>query len=67
MISNTISNNCTSEGGFGSGRSDFGSGGFAGTEGLASVVPEPAGWAMLIAGFGFTGAAMRRRRAMPST
>ncbi|WP_372917730.1 PEPxxWA-CTERM sorting domain-containing protein, partial [Sandarakinorhabdus sp.] len=25
-------------------------------------VPEPASWAMLIAGFGLTGAAMRRRR-----
>ena len=25
-------------------------------------VPEPASWALLIAGFGFTGAAMRRRR-----
>jgi hypothetical protein len=28
-----------------------------------SVIPEPASWAMLIAGFGLTGAAMRRRRA----
>jgi hypothetical protein len=27
-----------------------------------SGVPEPASWAMLIAGFGLTGAAMRRRR-----
>ena len=27
-------------------------------------VPEPANWAMLIAGFGLTGAAMRRRRAV---
>ncbi|WP_310476875.1 PEPxxWA-CTERM sorting domain-containing protein [Sandarakinorhabdus sp.] len=27
------------------------------------AVPEPASWAMLIAGFGLTGAAMRRRRA----
>ena len=27
-----------------------------------SAVPEPATWAMLIAGFGLTGAAMRRRR-----
>jgi hypothetical protein len=35
------------------------------TEGAARVdpgVPEPASWAMLIAGFGLTGAAMRRRR-----
>lgn len=29
---------------------------------VLSVVPEPASWAMLIAGFGLTGAAMRRRR-----
>jgi hypothetical protein len=28
-----------------------------------AAVPEPASWAMLIAGFGLTGAAMRRRRA----
>lgn len=28
----------------------------------AQAVPEPASWAMLIAGFGLTGAAMRRRR-----
>ncbi len=28
-----------------------------------NVVPEPASWAMLIAGFGLTGAVMRRRRA----
>ena len=27
-----------------------------------SAVPEPASWAMLIAGFGLTGAALRRRR-----
>jgi PEP-CTERM motif len=27
-----------------------------------NTVPEPASWAMLIAGFGLTGAAMRRRR-----
>jgi hypothetical protein len=33
---------------------------FIGT--LAGAVPEPASWAMLIAGFGLTGAAMRRRR-----
>ncbi|MEY2884276.1 MAG: hypothetical protein RL490_2000 [Pseudomonadota bacterium] len=29
---------------------------------LGGGVPEPASWAMLIAGFGLTGAAMRRRR-----
>ena len=39
--------------------------GFGGTLGIAGVtggVPEPTSWAMLIAGFGLTGAAMRRRR-----
>jgi hypothetical protein len=30
----------------------------------AGAVPEPASWAMLIAGFGLTGAAARRRRAV---
>lgn len=29
---------------------------------FAEAVPEPASWALLIAGFGLTGAAMRRRR-----
>ncbi len=29
---------------------------------VLSVVPEPANWALLIAGFGLTGAVMRRRR-----
>jgi hypothetical protein len=43
-------------------------GGNPGFEGLVNggtvrdVVPEPSSWAMLIAGFGLTGAAMRRRR-----
>lgn len=30
--------------------------------GVAGVIPEPDSWALLIAGFGFIGAAMRRRR-----
>jgi hypothetical protein len=29
---------------------------------LSAAVPEPAAWALLIAGFGLTGAALRRRR-----
>ncbi|TRW18394.1 PEP-CTERM sorting domain-containing protein [Glacieibacterium frigidum] len=32
----------------------------------AASVPEPATWAMLIAGFGMAGAAMRRRRNVPA-
>ncbi|HEY9235888.1 MAG TPA: PEPxxWA-CTERM sorting domain-containing protein [Phenylobacterium sp.] len=34
-------------------------------EGLSSAVPEPATWAMMIAGFGLAGATIRRRRAIP--
>lgn len=29
---------------------------------IAAAVPEPASWALMIAGFGLTGAALRRRR-----
>jgi hypothetical protein len=32
----------------------------------AFAVPEPAGWSLMIAGFGLIGAAMRRRRPTPS-
>ena len=34
---------------------------------IVTGVPEPTSWAMLIAGFGLTGAAMRRRRADAAT
>jgi hypothetical protein len=34
---------------------------------LVGNVPEPASWAMMIAGFGLTGAAMRRRRSVALT
>jgi uncharacterized repeat protein (TIGR03803 family) len=37
-------------------------GGGGGGGGGGGAVPEPASWAMLIAGFGLSGAAMRRRR-----
>ena len=60
MDSNTISNNCSLEN-YGSGRSDFGSGGFSGPS--AGTIPEPSTWAMMLIGFaglGFAGA--RRRR-----
>ena len=35
--------------------------------GSVAAVPEPATWAMMIAGFGLAGAAMRRRRAAKIT
>ena len=34
--------------------------------GTVAAVPEPANWAMMIAGFGLAGAAMRRRKIAPS-
>jgi hypothetical protein len=34
------------------------------TTGFIGGVPEPASWGMMIAGFGLTGAALRRRRAL---
>lgn len=63
MISNIVSNNCTGGGNYGTGRSDYGSSGFLG-EAATAPVPEPGNWALMIAGFGLTGAAMRRRAAM---
>ena len=33
---------------------------------LAAGVPEPAGWALMIAGFGLVGGALRRRRLIPA-
>jgi hypothetical protein len=40
----------------------FVGGAWTGGNVVFAVVPEPASWAMLIAGFGLTGAVMRRRR-----
>ena len=34
---------------------------------VISSVPEPGTWALLITGFGLTGAAMRRRRSAAAT
>lgn len=59
MDSNSISANCTAND-YGSGRGDFGSGGFAGAG--VTGVPEPASWATLIAGFGLVGAMQRQRK-----
>ncbi|THD64539.1 MAG: PEP-CTERM sorting domain-containing protein [Phenylobacterium sp.] len=35
----------------------------ASSDAQAGGVPEPSAWALMIAGFGLTGAALRRRRA----
>jgi len=48
MDTNTISDNCSAGGNYGSGRSDFGSAGFSG--GLAQVTPEPASVTLLCVG-----------------
>ncbi len=66
MGTSRVSNDCSGsgvvegvfDGSLGSGRTDFGSGGFAGP------IPEPSSWALLISGFGLTGLAMRRRRTL---
>lgn len=68
MDSNSISGNCSGAGALGSGRTDYGSRGFAG---LADPngpggVPEPASWAMMLVGFGLTGTMLRRRPALRS-
>ena len=61
LDTNTISGNCAGGGNYGSGRTDFGSHGFSGSGGGAAV-PEPSAWALMLGGFGLTGAALRRRR-----
>ena len=58
LDSNRVSNDCSGTGDLGSGRVDFGSGGFDG------AVPEPASWALLIIGLGLTGTMLRRARAI---
>jgi type VI secretion system secreted protein VgrG len=60
MDTNTISNDCRSGGDLGTGRTDFGSGGFSGGDGIAPV-PEPGTNALLCSGLGVI-ALMRRRR-----
>jgi type VI secretion system secreted protein VgrG len=65
MDGNIISSSCSGEGALGSGASDFGSRGYAGLDQtVAGAVPEPATWAMMIAGFGAVGSIARvaRRR-----
>lgn len=61
MAGNSISNSCGGAGSHGSDRTDYGSNGFAGNA-AAGAVPEPASWAMMLVGFGLTGALLRRRR-----
>ena len=71
MDNNTVSNDCSGAGSYGSGRGDFGSHGFDGSPGGGggggSAVPEPAGWALMLLGFGGLGALLRSRRNRPAT
>lgn len=50
MDTNTISNDCTNGGDFGTGRTDFGSGGFSGGFGTVPSVPEPGSVVLLSTG-----------------
>jgi hypothetical protein len=69
----TLDSNTVSDDG---GRHDFDSMGFSGGRALdvgtgpsgdpPPGVPEPSTWAMLLAGFGLAGGALRRRLATPS-
>ncbi|HWY63139.1 MAG TPA: ice-binding family protein [Rhizomicrobium sp.] len=70
LDTNTISNNCSGPGSAGagtgnegSGRSDFGSSGFSGGITLASPVPEPLTWTLMLLGFSGIGAMLRKARA----
>lgn len=48
MDNNTISSDCTNGGDYGTGRSDFGSAGFAGDP--STILPEPSTFVLMLAG-----------------
>ncbi len=54
----------TNHGGFVTGLTFASAGQFNGFQIALATVPEPSSWALLIAGFGLTGAVMRRRRTL---
>jgi hypothetical protein len=59
MDTNTVSNECTNGGDFGTGRSDFGSSGFSGA-GAITAIPEPG--SMILMGVGIAAVLFARRR-----
>ena len=67
MDTNIISNDCSNGGDFGTGRTDFGSGGFGGGFATVTPTPEPSTLALLLGPFGFAlvGFVRRGRRSPP--
>ena len=65
LDNNVVSNNCSSGGDYGSGKSDFGSNGYAGIGAVfppSTVVPEPATVVLMAVGLLFVGGFARTRK-----
>lgn len=67
MDNNTVSNDCTNGGDFGTARSDYGTMGFSGANGTVSTTPEPSSLALLAPGcVALVGFVRRRYRITPN-